>query len=77
MRRRFHRDAPSDFSKHIRALGDLLALTNDRAAALELVRQYQSLHVDSQTAKTQQPEDEADSETIPGNPFKVTPPNPA
>ena len=53
-------DAPSDFGKHVRALGELMAQTNDRAAALARVRQYHQL-----TAETTAVENRAT-----GNPFQ-------
>jgi hypothetical protein len=36
-------DTPSDFGKHVRALGALLAHVNDRDSALAQVRQYRQL----------------------------------
>ncbi len=54
-------ETPSDFGKHIRAMGELLALVNDRSAALAQVRQYRQLTTDTVTS---------DGQESSGNPFQ-------
>jgi hypothetical protein len=56
-------DTTSDFGKHIRATGELLAQVNDRQAALRHIEHYHHLTSDSQS-KTEGPDA--------GNPFQTS-----
>jgi hypothetical protein len=59
-------DAPTDFGKHIRALGELLSLTGDRQYALSRVQQYRQLVARDGGVSVAGPAAE------PGNPFADT-----
>lgn len=58
-------DTPSNFGKHIRAMGELLSLSDDRDAAIAKVRQYRNLQLEPTVTETPKTAHET------GNPFKV------
>ena len=64
--RKLETDTPSSFSKHIRALGELLALTQDRQSAMAKVQQYRSLKIESIIPEPSNTPEKA------GNPFQVS-----
>lgn len=64
--RKLSSDTPSNFGKHIAAMGELLALTRDREAALAKIKQYRNLKIEPLTAEP------APSRQDSGNPFKVS-----
>jgi hypothetical protein len=67
--RQLDHDTTSDFGKHVRAVGDLLALAGDRQRAVAQVRQYRALYLESTPAHQPGP---ATEPALPGNPFKVS-----
>lgn len=64
--RKLSSDTPSNFGKHIAAMGELLALTRDRESALSKIKQYRNLKIEPLTAEP------APSRQDSGNPFKVS-----
>jgi len=63
--RKLETDTPSSFSKHIRAMGELLAVTQDRQFAMAKVQQYRGLKIESIVPEPSNPEKA-------GNPFQVS-----
>lgn len=66
--RNIEEDSPSDFTKHIRAIGDLLALAGDREGAIAQIQQYRGLNLET-SARTNA--HSVEPEPTPGNPFKT------
>ena len=62
--RKLETDTPSSFSKHIRAMGELLAIAQDRQAAIAKVQQYRSLKIEPLVPEPSNTPDKA------GNPFQ-------
>lgn len=60
-------DTPSNFGKHIRAMGELLALSRDRETAMAKIKQYRNLKIEPLTVDAPTP-----SRQESGNPFKVS-----
>ena len=64
--RQFEEDTTSDFGKHIRAMGELLAISQDRRSAVSKVQQYRALEIEPIVVDSDNPPQET------GNPFKVS-----
>lgn len=64
--RRIEDTTLSDFGKHIRAMGELLALSGDRETAMAKVRHYRTLKIEPIAGEPRPASQES------GNPFKVS-----
>lgn len=62
--RKLETDTPSSFSKHIRAMGELLAITQDRQGAIDKVQQYRNLKIEPLIPEATNTPEKA------GNPFQ-------
>ncbi len=58
-------DSPSNFGKHIHAMGELFAITQDKKTALAKVQQYRNLKIEPLLVEPSEPEEA-------GNPFQVS-----
>lgn len=59
-------ETTSNFGKHVRAMADLLVVTQDRNAAIAKVQQYRNLKIDSLVIEPGEAKPEA------GNPFQIS-----
>ena len=66
--RNVEESTPSDFGKHIRAMGDLLSISGDRQAAMAKVQAYRNLKVEPISSDSGAKPQEKET----GNPFKVS-----
>lgn len=66
--RNVEESTPSDFGKHIRAMGDLLSISGDRQAAMAKVQAYRNLKVEPISSDSAAKPQEKET----GNPFKVS-----